>query len=123
MTAAIGKVATKLGPKVTPALSAFMKSGKVARIARIAPFVGVGFAVQDIADGDYTKGMVGLLGLVPGPIGWAAAAAYTVWSLTDDGDATGGNRVDQWAPPDGTTTFILPGQRRTSTMLRISIVS
>ncbi|MBN7463886.1 hypothetical protein I3U64_27525, partial [Mycobacteroides abscessus subsp. abscessus] len=48
-------------------------------------------------------GVLNLVGVIPGPIGWIGMGAAAIWEIGGWGDP-----YDKWAEPDGTSTFMLP---------------
>lgn len=102
-----GKGAEKLGKLVPSA------AGKTAlkSAAKFLPGVGSAIAAysafQNFRSGDYIGGVLNLVGVIPGPIGWIALGASAIWEMSGLGD-----RYSEWAPPDGTNTFILQGEAK-----------
>ncbi|CPT03814.1 hypothetical protein [Mycobacteroides abscessus] len=96
-------IAKKLGDKGTKAAL-----GKVAKYgARALPGVGVLYggyaAVKEFKSGDYVGGVLGLVSMVPGPIGWVGIGlglAWDTWGFGPEG-------VGQWDKPDGENTYML----------------
>lgn len=95
------KLAGKLGAK-----------GALKTAARLVPGVGAAYsaiqAYQHAKSGDYVGAALNMIGAIPGPIGWVGIAAATAWDAFD----LGGGKLSQWAEPDGSTTFILPGSAK-----------
>lgn len=77
--------------------------------AKALPLVGSAIALRDAANdfehGRIAAGIANAVGVVPGPIGWAGLLAGSALDLFGD-DAT---HFEQWAPPDGVATHMLPG--------------
>ncbi|SKM37380.1 Uncharacterised protein [Mycobacteroides abscessus subsp. abscessus] len=103
-----GKAGTKLGAKLADkGLQGLGKAG-LKGAARLLPVVGsiyAGYnAWRDFKSGDYVGAALNLLGVIPGPVGWVALGAATIWDLTG-----WGHRYGEWDQPDGTNTHILQG--------------
>ncbi|SIF60594.1 Uncharacterised protein [Mycobacteroides abscessus subsp. abscessus] len=101
-----GKAGTKLGAKLADkGLQGLGKAG-LKGAARLLPVVGsiyAGYnAWRDFKSGDYIGMCLNVIGMIPGPIGWVALGAATVWDL-----AGWGKRIGEWDQPDGTSTHIL----------------
>ncbi|SLJ23746.1 Uncharacterised protein [Mycobacteroides abscessus subsp. abscessus] len=94
------------------AVSKFVPSaigkGGVKLAARALPVVGSiysGYAAwQAFKTGDVIGGVLNLVGVIPGPIGWIAMGAAAVWEIGGWGDP-----YPKWAEPDGSNTYMLPG--------------
>ncbi|WP_458317872.1 hypothetical protein [Mycolicibacterium brisbanense] len=97
-----GKGAEKLGKLVPSA------AGKTAlkSAAKFLPGVGSAIAAysafQNFRTGDYIGGVLNLIGVIPGPIGWIGIGASLLYEASGFGD-----RYDRWAKPDGESTFML----------------
>lgn len=96
-------IATKLGDKGAKAAL-----GKVAKYgARALPGVGVLYggyaAVKEFKSGDYVGGVLGLVSMVPGPIGWVGIGLGLAW----DTWGFGPKEFGQWDKPDGENTYML----------------
>lgn len=74
--------------------------------ARALPIVGslyAGYsAYQAAKEGDYMGAALNLIGVIPGPVGWVGLGLATAWDL-----AGWGNKVGEWAEPDGKSTWML----------------
>lgn len=106
-----GKAGTKLGAKLADkGLQGLGKAG-LKGAARLLPVVGsiyAGYnAWRDFKSGDYVGAALNLLGVIPGPVGWVALGAATIWDLTG-----WGHRYGEWDKPDGTSTFMLQGSAK-----------
>lgn len=97
-----GKGAEKLA-KVIPS---GMGKAALKSAAKFLPGVGSAIAAysafQNFKSGDWVGGVLNLVGVIPGPVGWIALGASMVW------EATGlGKRFKEWQAPDGVDTHIL----------------
>ncbi|WP_051088045.1 hypothetical protein [Mycobacterium sp. 155] len=103
-----GKAGEKLSAKLADSGLAGLGKAGIKGAARLLPGVGAlvaGYAAyQDAKQGDYVGAVLNGLGVIPGPVGWIALGAGTIWDLT----GWGHHRIDEWAQPDGTNTYILP---------------
>lgn len=97
----------RLGEKIAKTIGAkgLGKAGlKVA--ARALPVVGslyAGYsAYKSFQSGDYVGMALNVLGVIPGPVGWVGLGLATAWDLSG-----WGKKIDEWAEPDGTNTFML----------------
>ncbi|WP_083420534.1 hypothetical protein [Mycolicibacterium llatzerense] len=99
------KSAGNLASKFVP--SAIGKGG-VKLAARALPVVGSlysGYAAwQAFKTGDVIGGVLNLVGVIPGPIGWIGMGAAAIWEFGGWGDP-----YPKWAEPNGTDTHMLPG--------------
>ncbi|SIJ93906.1 hypothetical protein [Mycobacteroides abscessus] len=96
-------IAKKLGDKGAKAAL-----GQVAKYgARALPGVGVLYggytAVKEFKSGDYVGGVLGLVSMVPGPIGWVGIGLGLAW----DTWGFGPKEFGQWDKPDGENTHML----------------
>ncbi|RIS67537.1 hypothetical protein D2E70_16320 [Mycobacteroides abscessus] len=96
-------IAQKLGDK-----GARAALGRVAKYgARALPGVGVLYggytAVKEFKSGDYVGGVLGLVSMVPGPIGWVGIGLGLAW----DTWGFGPKEFGQWDKPDGENTHML----------------
>ena len=97
-TAATGmtKSALKIGARAIPG---------------IGTVVGLGFAAQDLKDGDVVGALLNTVGAIPGPIGWIGLGAGQAWeAFGPDWHLWGSGRTGygMWDAPDGTSTHMLP---------------
>jgi hypothetical protein len=86
----------------------FAKGG-LKTIGRLAPGIGTAMAAammaRDLEDGKYMLAAFDVVGLIPGPIGWAGIATSFIYdNLFHHGASYG-----MWDAPDGTETHMLPG--------------
>lgn len=91
-------------PKVAPAVL-----GKgLALGTRAVPFIGNAVsalaAVNDFSNGDYLKGIADVIGVIPGPIGWAGMALRVGLEFWQDDSP----KYGLWDAPDGVNTYMLP---------------
>lgn len=96
-------IAKKLGDKgAKAALGQAAKYG-----ARALPGVGMIYggytAVKEFSQGDYIGGVLGLVSMVPGPIGWVGIGLGIAWEKWGFGPKEFG----QWDKPDGENTHML----------------
>ncbi|MGV0675683.1 hypothetical protein ABQE62_05755 [Mycolicibacterium fortuitum] len=93
-------IAKKLGDK-----GALAKAAKIG--GRALPGVGMvvgGYtAVKEFSQGDYIGGVLGLVSMVPGPIGWVGIGLGLAW----DKWGFGPKEFGQWDKPDGENTYML----------------
>lgn len=98
------KSAGNLVSKFVP--SAIGKGG-VKLAARALPVVGSLYSAyasyQAFKTGDVIGGVLNLVGVIPGPIGWIGMGAAAIWEFGGWGDP-----YDKWAEPDGTNVYMLP---------------
>ncbi|CPR69544.1 hypothetical protein [Mycobacteroides abscessus] len=101
-----GKGAEKLGSKL--AAKGLQGAGKTAlkSAAKFIPGLGSAIAAysafQNFKSGDYVGGVLNLIGVIPGPIGWIALGASAIWEMSGLGD-----RYEEWQAPDGVDTHML----------------
>lgn len=77
----------------------------------IGTVVGLGFAAQDLKDGDVVGALLNTIGAIPGPIGWIGLGAGQAWeAFGPDWHlwGNGGAGYGLWDAPDGTSTHMLP---------------
>lgn len=95
-----GKALSKLGVKT---------SAKV--LARAIPGIGsiyAGYeAYKSFKDGNYIAGVLNLIGVIPGPIGWIGMGAAAAWDMFKPHKTYG-----MWDAPDGTNTSMLPASAK-----------
>lgn len=76
---------------------------------RFVPFAGnlisLGHAGREFQSGDYIGGVLGLVGAVPGPVGWLGIGASFAWNYFGPPSES---RYATWAEPDGVRTQMLP---------------
>lgn len=100
--------AGRAGAKIVP--TAIGKAG-TRLAARLIPGIGsvyAGYSAwKSFQSGDYVGMGLNLLGMIPGPVGWVALGAATIWDL-----AGWGHRYGEWDEPDGTSTFMLQGSAK-----------
>lgn len=103
-----GKGAEKLGSKLAEKGLQGLSKNALRLGGKLLPGVGSAFAAysayKDFKSGDYVGMALNVLGVIPGPVGWVALGAATLWDLTGWGHTTFG----EWDQPDGTATFMLP---------------
>ncbi|KXO90974.1 hypothetical protein AXK58_21315 [Tsukamurella tyrosinosolvens] len=97
----VGKKAiAKLGAKGIAASG--IKLG--ARALPIAgSIIGAYVAYQNFKEGDWVGGVLGVVSMIPGPIGWIGLGASALWETFGGGAKT----FPMWEAPDGTSTYIL----------------
>lgn len=104
-----GKGAEKLGSKLSEKGLQGVGKNALKTAGRLLPGVGslyAGYsAYKDFESGDYVGMALNVLGVIPGPVGWVALGAATIWDAAGWGHTTYG----EWDQPDGTATFMLPG--------------
>lgn len=80
--------------------------------ARIIPGVGslvAGYETyQSFKNKEYIAGVLNLIGVIPGPIGWLGMGAAAAWELSGIG------HPEVWEAPDGVATFMLPASAKDS---------
>ncbi|EUA69571.1 hypothetical protein I540_3233 [Mycobacteroides abscessus subsp. bolletii 1513] len=95
-----GKALNKLGVKT---------SAKV--LARAIPGIGSIYAAYEsyksFEDGNYIAGVLNLVGVIPGPIGWIGMGAAAAWDMVAPHQTYG-----MWDAPDGTNTSMLPASAK-----------
>lgn len=95
-----GKTLSKLGVKT---------GGKA--LARAIPGIGsiyAGYeAYESFKDGDYIAGVLNLVGVIPGPVGWIGMGAAAAWDMFKPHQTYG-----MWDAPDGTNTSMLPASAK-----------
>lgn len=104
---AAGRMLDSAAGKMTAGKSAGVQNA--ARFGmRALPFVGsavaVGSAIDNFGDGDWVGGLINLTGVVPGVgqvVSLLASIAWETW---------GDEKPSLWSEPDGSTTFMLPGE-------------
>lgn len=101
-------IAKKLGDK-----GAKGALGQVAKYGgRALPGVGMLYggyvAVKEFKQGDYIGGVLGLVSMVPGPIGWVGIGLGLAWDKWGSGPKDFG----QWDKPDGENTYMLQAAAR-----------
>lgn len=93
------KLAAKFGAK------GIGKTG-IKAAARALPVVGslyAGYSAwKSFEKGDYVGAALNILGVIPGPVGWVGLGLATAWDL-----AGWGNKIGEWAEPDGETVWML----------------
>lgn len=93
---ALSKVGVKTGAKV---------------LARAIPGIGslyAGYeAYKSFKDGNYIAGVLNLIGVIPGPIGWIGMGAAAAWDMFKPHKTYG-----MWDAPDGTNTHMLPASAK-----------
>lgn len=93
---ALNKVGVKTGAKV---------------LARAIPGIGslyAGYeAYKSFKDGNYIAGVLNLIGVIPGPIGWIGMGAAAAWDMFKPHKTYG-----MWDAPDGTNTSMLPASAK-----------
>lgn len=104
-----GKATEKLGSRLAEKGLQGLGKSSLKLTGRLLPGVGSAFAAysayKSFEKGDYVGMALNVLGVIPGPVGWVALGAATLWDLTGWGHKTYG----EWDQPDGTATFMLPG--------------
>lgn len=101
-------IAKKLGDKgAKGALGQVAKYGSRA-LPGVGMLYGAYTAVKEFRSGDYVGGVLGLVSMVPGPIGWVGIGLGLAWDTWGFGPKGFG----QWDKPDGTSTFILQGEAK-----------
>ncbi|WP_131804294.1 hypothetical protein [Mycobacteroides abscessus] len=98
--------AGKLGTAAAKTVPTAFAKGGIKLAARALPGVGslyAGYAAfKDFKSGDYIGGMLNVVGMIPGPVGWIGLGLSVGW------DALGfGDRYEEWQAPDGQSTFML----------------
>ncbi|MEX3756487.1 hypothetical protein ABFW00_11660 [Mycobacteroides abscessus] len=95
-----GKALNKLGVKT---------SAKV--LARAIPGIGSIYAAYEsyksFENGNYIAGVLNLVGVIPGPIGWIGMGAAAAWDMVAPHQTYG-----MWDAPDGTNTSMLPASAK-----------
>ncbi|MDO3312595.1 Uncharacterised protein [Mycobacteroides abscessus subsp. abscessus] len=95
-----GKALNKLGVKT---------SAKV--LARAIPGIGSIYAAYEsyksFEDGNYIAGVLNLVGVIPGPVGWIGMGAAAAWDMVAPHQTYG-----MWDAPDGTNTSMLPASAK-----------
>lgn len=96
-------IAKKLGDKGAKAAL-----GQVAKYgSRALPGVGMLYgaytAVKEFKSGDYVGGVLGVVSMIPGPIGWVGIGLGLAW----DKWGFGPKEFGQWDKPDGENTYML----------------
>lgn len=103
------KGAEKLGSRLSEKGLQGLGKSSLKLAGRLLPGVGSAFAAysayRDFKSGDYVGMALNVLGVIPGPVGWVALGAATIWDAAGWGHTTYG----EWDQPDGTATFMLPG--------------
>ncbi|CPW67377.1 hypothetical protein [Mycobacteroides abscessus] len=93
---ALNKLGVKTGTKV---------------LARAIPGVGSLYAgyesYKSFKDGNYIAGVLNLIGVIPGPIGWIGMGAAAGWDMFKPHTTYG-----MWDAPDGTNTSMLPASAK-----------
>lgn len=93
---ALSKAGVKTGAKV---------------LARAIPGIGslyAGYeAYKSFKDGNYIAGVLNLIGVIPGPIGWIGMGAAAAWDMFKPHKTYG-----MWDAPDGTNTHMLPASAK-----------
>lgn len=102
----------KLGSKLSEKGLQGLSKSSLKLAGRLLPGVGSAIAAysayKDFKSGDYLGAGLNAIGMIPGPVGWIALAAGTVWDMA----GWGHHRIDEWAQPDGTNTFMLPAEAK-----------
>lgn len=102
----------KLGSKLSEKGLQGLSKSSLKLAGRLLPGVGSAIAAysayKDFKSGDYLGAGLNAVGMIPGPVGWIALAAGTVWDMA----GWGHHRIDEWAQPDGTNTFMLPAEAK-----------
>lgn len=79
-------------------------------IGHMIPFIGSGIAalsaIDDFRNGRIVSGALNVLGIIPGPVGWAAMGAAMIWNALDD------DGIGKWDQPDATNTWMLPASAK-----------
>lgn len=79
-------------------------------IGHMIPFIGSGIAalsaIDDFRNGRIVSGALNVLGIIPGPVGWAAMGAAMIWNAFDD------DGIGKWDQPDATNTWMLPASAK-----------
>ncbi|OBA98298.1 hypothetical protein A5666_22935 [Mycolicibacterium fortuitum] len=93
-------IAKKLGDK-----GALAKAAKIGgrALPGVGMVVGAYTAVKEFSQGDYIGGVLGLVSMVPGPIGWVGIGLGLAW----DKWGFGPKEFGQWDKPDGENTYML----------------
>ncbi|MGV7586348.1 hypothetical protein PJI74_01270 [Mycobacterium kansasii] len=98
-----GKMGAKLAEKF--GAKGIGKTG-IKAAARALPVVGslyAGYSAwKSFEKGDYVGAALNILGVIPGPVGWVGLGLATAWDL-----AGWGNKIGEWAEPDGETVWML----------------
>ncbi|MBN7296587.1 hypothetical protein [Mycobacteroides abscessus] len=79
-------------------------------IGHMIPVVSSGIAalsaIDDFRNGRIVSGALNVLGIIPGPVGWAAMGAAMIWN------AFGEDGIGKWDQPNGTDTWMLPASAK-----------
>ncbi|WP_081343816.1 hypothetical protein [Mycobacteroides chelonae] len=102
-----GKVGDKLGKLVPTAGGKGLLKGAMKFVPGLGAAVAGYAAIKAFQRGDYVGAALNAVAMIPGPVGWIAAGASLAWELTGWGD-----RYSEWAPPDGTNTYMLQGEAK-----------
>jgi hypothetical protein len=97
-----GKGAEKLGKLVPSGMGKTALKGAAKFLPGVGSAIAAYSAFQNFRSGDYIGGVLNLIGVIPGPIGWVALGASAIWEMTGLGD-----RYEEWQAPDGVDTHIL----------------
>lgn len=98
--------AGKLGNVASKAVPTALGKGALKTAAKLIPGVGslvaAYSAYKNFKSGDIMGGILNVIGVIPGPIGWIALGASAIWEMSGLGD-----RYEEWQAPDGESTFML----------------
>ena len=98
--------AGKLGNVASKAVPTALGKGALKTAAKLIPGVGslvaAYSAYKNFKSGDIVGGILNVIGVIPGPIGWIALGASAIWEMSGLGD-----RYEEWQAPDGENTFML----------------
>lgn len=102
----------KLGSKLSEKGLQGLSKSSLKLAGRLLPGVGSAIAAysayKDFKSGDYLGAGLNAIGMIPGPVGWVALGAATIWDMA----GWGKHRIDEWAQPDGTNTYMLPAEAK-----------
>ncbi|BBY54080.1 hypothetical protein H7J07_05580 [Mycobacterium koreense] len=101
------RAAGKIGDAAAHAAPTALGKAGVKAAAKAVPVLGSAYAaysaVSHFKDGDVVGGLLNVVGVVPGPIGWVGLGLSTAWDIFG-----GGSGYGMWDAPDGTSTHMLP---------------
>ncbi|MGV0773939.1 hypothetical protein [Mycobacterium syngnathidarum] len=97
-----GRGAEKLGKLIPSGMGKTALKSAAKFIPGVGSAIAAYSAFQNFRSGDYIGGVLNLIGVIPGPIGWVALGASAIWEMSGLGD-----RYEEWQAPDGASTFIL----------------
>ncbi|MFV8172474.1 MULTISPECIES: hypothetical protein [Mycolicibacterium] len=84
----------------------FTKVGAVKMASRAVPVLGSLYsayaAFNSFKEGRIVAGVLDMIGIIPGPVGWVAMAASWAWKTW------GEDNIGKWDAPDGSATYMLP---------------